>query len=300
MIPKEKKLKLIGLYMYICDVYKSSLRFHCQRFSNNSNPGFTDEEVLTVYLFCGYCQRYFGIREIHTFAREYLSSWFPKLPSYQTFNARLNMLSEALRVLAETMIQSFKPKDCDSVVSIVDSMPVVTRKGRNRKGRVATEITSKGYCSTKGMYYYGMKLHMVGQRRKGTIPFPEMMVITPAAENDLTVFKTECVPYLNGKTVFADKIYSDFSFFDKTNPVRVLTPRKEIKNEPEAIRQREKAARDLFSQAVSKVRQPVESFFNWLNEKTEIQRASKVRATKGLLVHTFGKLAVALLSFVNF
>ena len=31
--------------MYICDVHKSSLRFHCQRFSNNSNPEFTDEEV---------------------------------------------------------------------------------------------------------------------------------------------------------------------------------------------------------------------------------------------------------------
>lgn len=51
MIPKEKNLKLISLYMYICDVYKSSLRFYCQRFSNNSNPEFTDEEVLTVYLF---------------------------------------------------------------------------------------------------------------------------------------------------------------------------------------------------------------------------------------------------------
>ena len=72
-----------------------------------------------------------------------------------------------------------------------------------------------------------------------------------------------------------------------------------IKGEPEVIRQREQAARDIFSQAVSKVRQPIESFFNWLNEKTEIQRASKVRATQGLLVHIFGKLAIALLSFVS-
>lgn len=151
--------------MYICDVHKSSLRFHCQRFSNNSNPEFTDEEVLTIYLFCGYCQRYFNIKEIHTFAKEYLSSWFPKLPSYQTFCGRLNMLSETFKVLVETMIQSFKPKDCDSIISIVDSMPIVTCKGKNREGKVATEITSKGYCSTKNMYYYGMKLHMVGQRR---------------------------------------------------------------------------------------------------------------------------------------
>lgn len=286
--------------MYICDVHKSSQRFHCQRFSNNSNPEFTDEEILTIYLFCGYCQRYFNIKEIHTFAKEYLSSWFPKLPSYQTFCVRLNMLSETFKVLVETMIQSFKPKDCDSIISIVDSMPIVTCKGKNREGKVATEITSKGYCSTKNMYYYGMKLHMVGQRREGTLPFPEMITLTPASDNDLTVFKSECVPYLSGKTVLADKIYSDFSFFNESNPVKVLTPHKEIKGEPEVLKQREKAARDLFSQAVSKVRQPIESFFNWLNEKTEIQRASKVRATKGLLVHTFGKLAIALLTFVNF
>ena len=284
--------------MYIRDVYKSTLRFYCQRFSNNSNLEFTDEEILTIYLFCGYCQRYFGINEIHTFAKEYLSSWFPKLPSYQTFCVRLNMLSEAFKVLVFTMIQSFKPKDCDSLISIVDSMPIVTCKGKNRK--VATEITSKGYCSTKNMSYYGMELHMVGQRREGTIPFSEMTVLTPALENGLTVFKNECAPYLSEKTVLGDKIYSDFSFFNESNPVKMLTPHKEIKGEPEVIKQREKAARDLFSQVVSKVRQPIESFFNWLNEKTEIQRASKVRATKGLLVHTFGKLAIALLTFVNF
>ena len=65
-------------------------------------------------------------------------------------------------------------------------------------------------------------------------------------------------------------------------------------------RARSRGSSYLFSQAVSKVRQPIESFSNWLNEKTEIQRASKVRATKGLLVHTFGKLAIALLTFVNF
>ena len=149
------------------------------------------------------------------------------------------------------------------------------------------------------MYYYGLKLHMVGQRREGAIPFPEIVVLSSAAENDLTVFKNECVPYLAGKTIFADKIDSDFSFFGDSNPVKVLTPHKEIKGETEVIRQREKAARDLFSQAVSKVRQPIESFFNWLNEKTEIQRASRVRATKGLLVHTFGKLAIALLTYIN-
>ena len=299
MIPKEKELKLISLYMYICDVYKNSLQYYCQRFSNNTVPVFTDEEVLTVYLFCGAYQRYFSIKEIHTFAKEYLLSWFPKLPSYQTFNIRLNMLSEALRVLVKTMTDSFRPDDCDAMLSIVDSMPIVTCKGKNREGKVAKEITSKGYCSTKNMYYYGMKLHLVGQKRKRTLPFPEIITLTDAAENDLTAFKRECMPHLNGKTIFGDKIYSDFTFFDDTCPTKMLTPCKLVKGEAEIITQREKATRDLFSTAVSKVRQPIESFFNWLNEKTEIQRASKVRATKGLLVHVFGKLAIALLTFAN-
>ena len=33
------------------------------------------------------------------------------------------------------------------------------------------------------------------------------------------------------------------------------------------------------------VRQPVESLFNWINQKTELQNASKVRAVNALMVH---------------
>jgi hypothetical protein len=57
-------------------------------------------------------------------------------------------------------------------------------------------------------------------------------------------------------------------------------------------RQHRKAYNDLFSAAVSKVRQPIESFFNRMNEKTTIQRAQKGRFTKGLHLHTMGKIAI--------
>ena len=76
----------------------------------------------------------------------------------------------------------------------------------------------------------------------------------------------------------------------------MLTPVKAVKGMPDVIKQRSKAADDLFSTAVSKVRQPVEAIFNWLIEKTDIQRASKVRSTKGLMVHAFGRLTAA---FIN-
>lgn len=149
------------------------------------------------------------------------------------------MLSEVLKVLVETMIKSFKPKNCDFLISIVDSMPIVICKGKNREGKVATEITSKGYCSTKNMYYYGMKLHMVGQQRKGTVPFSEIIALASASENDLTVFKAEYMPSVR-KTVLANKVYSDFSFFNVSYTIKVLTPHKEITGESEALKHREK------------------------------------------------------------
>jgi hypothetical protein len=64
------------------------------------------------------------------------------------------------------------------------------------------------------------------------------------------------------------------------------------------ITRRDKAFNDLFSTAVSKIRQPIESFFNWLNEKTTIQKAMKVRSTRGLLVHMMGKIAIAFIYLI--
>lgn len=133
MIPKEKELKLIRIYMYICDVYQFSLKSNCQRFSNNANPVFTDEELFTVYLFCGTYQHCFNIKEIHTFTKEYLLSWFPNLPSYQTFNYRLNRMSGAINELVKHLITFFKPADCDSTTSLIDSMPIITCAGKNKK-----------------------------------------------------------------------------------------------------------------------------------------------------------------------
>ncbi|MDR3188590.1 MAG: transposase, partial [Prevotellaceae bacterium] len=68
--------------------------------------------------------------------------------------------------------------------------------------------------------------------------------------------------------------------------------------QPECLKQRDRAYNNLWNTAVSTVRQPVESFFNWLNEKTNIQNAKKVRSEQGLLLHCFGKIAVALMVLV--
>ncbi|MDR2037273.1 MAG: transposase [Bacteroidales bacterium] len=78
----------------------------------------------------------------------------------------------------------------------------------------------------------------------------------------------------------------------------MITPVKATKGQTEQEKQRNKAYNDLFSTDVSKVRQPIKSFFNWLNEKTNIQRAQKVRFTAGLLLHMMGKIAITFIYLI--
>ena len=181
-------------------------------------------------------------------------------------------------------------------------MPVITSGSKNRIGKVAPEITAKGFCSTKNLYYYGCKIHTMASLRVGTIPFPESMIITPAEDNDLTVLKQAWGDKIFSKVLLGDKAYSDKEYFNsnkrKAQDIEMLTPIKGIKGQTNEIKQRDKAFNDLFSCAVSRVRQPIESFFNWLNEKTKIQRAMKVRSTAGLLIHLFGKISIAFINLI--
>jgi hypothetical protein len=299
MISKVKSTKLVEIFFYVSDAYEKELRFSCERFSNNNNPAFSDQEIMTIYLFCISQEQRTKIKQIYNFADQYLRSWFPKLPSYKAFNNRINRLSEAFRLLVASLLQTHQPLDCSAQESLLDSLPVITCSGK-RTGKVATELTDKGYCSTKSMFYYGVKLHALAFRREKQLPFPEQLLITSAAENDLNVFRNAW-SNIENRTFFGDKIYHDHDFFERlyeTQNAIMLTPVKAVKGQSEWEKQHDRAANDLFSKAVSKVRQPIEGWFNWLIEKTDFQRASKVRSAKGLLVHVFGKLAAAFIYLV--
>jgi hypothetical protein len=294
MIPKAKILNLIAIYLYICDIYDSKLKTVCQRFSNNSNPEFTDQEVITIYLFVMHMEQKVKIKQIHAYANDYLLSWFPLLPSYEGFVMRVNRLSEAFRYLAEILLSIHCPEDCFSNTNLVDSFPIITCSGK-RKASVAKELVDKGYCSTKNMYYFGLKLHALAFFRPNKLPFPERIVITQASENDLNVYRQNW-HNVNNRSLYGDKIYNDTEFSQhmwENNHTVMFTPIKAIKGQPKILSQSDKAYNDLFSTAVSRIRQPIEALFNWLIEKTDIQRASRVRSTKGLLVHVFGRIAAA-------
>ena len=254
---------------------------------------------MTIYLFVIEEEQRFLVKQIHKFACDYLRSWFPNLGSYSGFLNRLNQLSEAFRSLTSSLFEDFLPEDCFINQSLLDSMPIITCSGK-RFGKVAKDLTDKGYCSTKSLYYFGVKLHALAFRRDKTIAFPEEIQITPASVNDLTVFKEAWSNKMN-RCFFGDKIYINQDFFsnlEKEKKSIMMTPIKGVKGECQEIKKRDKAADDLFSVAVSRIRQPIESLFNWLIQKTDIQRASKVRSSKGLLVHIFGKIASAFINLI--
>jgi hypothetical protein len=297
------QLNLIHIYSLVCDLFDKNPQWKFIRLSNNNTPDkFTDQEAVTIYLFVGYYQKYSKIKDIHNFALHYLADWFPHLTSYEKFNNRLNILNPIFYDISLDIISNNIPDNAQQKTLLLDSLPIITCKGRNRSAKVARDCTDKGFCSTKNLYYYGLKLHLLAFRRKGTIPFPTKIYFSAASQSDLSIVRElNWLDNLYATEVFADKIYLDEDYFkprEQYLQLNLFTPVKAVKDTPECLKQRDFAANNLFSTAVSKVRQPIESFFNWLIEKSNIQNASKVRSNNGLWLHCFGKLAIALLFFL--
>ena len=297
-----KELELIRLYYYFCERYDSELWSYNQRFSNNSNPcneKLTDVELLTIYFYCRRHENKHTKSDIYDYANRYLRSWFPDLPAYANFNTRINNMGSAMTALVAIVLEELQNIDNQNIrfdISLIDSLPIMLCSGK-RQGAVAPELSEISYCSTKGVWYWGVKLHAVAFRREKKLPMPEFLGVTSASENDLTAIRP-ILDQLVDRTIFADKAYSDKDLNEKlmeNQNTYIYTPVKLIKGESQRTRQFKKAADNLFSTAVSVVRQPIEGLFNRLIEKTNIQKASKVRSSKGLITHVFGSITAALL-----
>lgn len=122
------------------------------------------------------------------------------------------------------------------------------------------------------------------------MPIPTHFGITDAGTPDIRFYEELSKQLPPNARVFADKAYQTGNkpVADQGH-ITLHTPAKKAKGQKMLD-----AADRLLSSAISTVRQPVESLFNWIEQKTKIQIASKVRSYEGLMVHVFGKLAAAL------
>lgn len=292
---KEIILKLIELYCYVSDIYDIRLAHLVQRFSNNCSPKFTDQEIITIYLWAT-LQKQYTKKDVYKYAINHLTEYFPNIPSYQAFNNRLNNLHEVFRELTSILTSIFTNEFSNIPENIVDSYPIALAKDkRSYKGKVANELCNKGYCATKDFHYYGCKLHVIANVRPKTTPYPEYALLTKASVHDLEAVRELFVNLKNCK-IYGDRAYADSQLqaLAKANGTIIFTPYKRKRGEKIID-----SADSLASTAISRIRQPIESLFNQIDEKVKLQNASKVRALKGLLSHVWGKLSAFMLVFSN-
>jgi hypothetical protein len=229
-------------------------------------------------------------KDTYDFIKTYYAEWFPTMPKYKAYNKRVCYLSDAIKALADGLMRQLKGTS-SCVTHLIDSMPVVVAKqSRSSTAKVAPDLCDKGYCDSKKMYYYGVKLHVLGQSVYKTLPQPRQMLLTSASVHDKKAAE-EMLDDVFGIDLFADKAYKDVEWearLAKNQKVRIFAPVKLQKGQ-EFLSSADK----LFSSAVSAVRQPIESFFNWLQQLTQIQNACKVRSSNGLAAFIFARIALA-------
>jgi hypothetical protein len=242
----------------------------------------------------GILNQKFEVKACYEFICDYYGEWFPDLPSYQAYNNRVCYLADTFKVLASLLICSLGI-DSDHADYVIDSLPIVVVGGkRSGRAKVAGELCHKGYCASKDMWYYGVKLHTLAQCNYKALPTPALMTISKASEHDLPVAKELLDDVKNirvfGDTAFADKEWQAFML--RENNVEILTPVKRKKGQNKLP-----FWDSVYSTAISSVKQAIESFNNWIIEKTNIQRASKVRSSAGLIAFIFARVACACFIF---
>ena len=92
--------QLIQIYLFVCQIYDTCSDTCFQRMSNNGEPLFTDQELITIWFFAhlnGLSQK----KQMHTFIKNYWSAWFPRFQAYQTFVHRLNLLEPSFQTFGK-------------------------------------------------------------------------------------------------------------------------------------------------------------------------------------------------------
>lgn len=280
--------QLIEMYLLACHVYDTRSQTCFQRLSNNHRPEFTDQELIAIYLF-GHAQGLFEKKAIYKLIDKYWRHYFPRLPAYQTFVARLNLLEQSFQTIGGYLNELLAQWRTPEIDHLIDSVPVMlARGGHAYSARVARDLSDVGYCASKKMYFHGVRLHTIAQRRCGAMPLPAQVWLREGGCHDLQSVREQAVS-LPGSTLIGDRAFPDSTLQAMLEEQRTTlhASRKKPKGKELSV------AEKYYNRMVSKLRQPIESFFKWLIDKTDIQRAGRVRSTEGLMIHCWGKLTVA-------
>ncbi|MCP4459976.1 MAG: IS982 family transposase [Cytophagales bacterium] len=149
------------------------------RTSNNSNPIFTDVEVITIAL-VGELKGENSERAWWRFVNKNYGHLFPHLCSRTRYGRRLKRLSQVMEMIRQNLLYRLDA-NVDSY-RLVDSFPFRLAKLPRlaRSSKPFEYAGSVGFCPTLKEYYYGFKVNLITELRGIPIAF----VLTPANPHD--------------------------------------------------------------------------------------------------------------------
>lgn len=171
--------QLTTIYVILADLFATHPQSAHWRLSNNSQPSFTDAEVLAIALMQSYFQAP-TLKRTYLLVRANDPRAFPHLPSYQQWLARLHKLTA---LVGQVLVASTPTQSWQGDYYLLDSKPIPVclpiRHGRVRLLRDEGAYFGK---SSKG-WFFGFKLHLVRDRDGRLLN----AVLTPANYDDRSV-----------------------------------------------------------------------------------------------------------------
>lgn len=188
-LPPKAKLSLEELFIavYCCAEEEYRLLFGSQstlRKSNNSEPSFSDAEVITIAL-VGELQGEDSQKAWHGKVKKNWRHLFPLLCDRTRYGRRLRRLRVPMAHIQQHLCFLLGVEEDRH--RIVDSFPLsLCRLQRvNSSSRPFEYMATVGYNASKKEYYYGFKVQLLCDLRG----IPTFLVLTPAHASDLSGFE---------------------------------------------------------------------------------------------------------------
>ena len=168
--------QLIEIYCFIDDFLKAHPQWAHWRRSNNSEPKFTDAEVITIALMQGY----FGnatLKKTYQLVMANAGSLFPHRISYKQWIARLHELTP---IVGRLVLESSATQTAQPQPYLMDSKPIpVCHPLRHGRVRLLREDGAY-FGKTKKGWFFGFKLHVIVNRLGRMVG----AILTPANTGD--------------------------------------------------------------------------------------------------------------------
>ena len=150
------------------------------------------------------------------------------IPSFSKsrFNRRLHRLPETLWQQALFVLAQMHQKSNPDRVHVVDTFPVpVCHNIRIRRCKLYRDEAFRGYCASKGQYYFGLKVSVIVTEAGE----PVEMVLVPGSTTDITALRSMDLLLPEGSTLFGDSGFLDRQFesaLGEEGGLRLVVPRR--------------------------------------------------------------------------